>query len=99
MGGFLKKIEGWGEVPPPTWPPHYWKPCQQLPKLLNIGSCLLHILHGTFKVVSEKASWEIKSVLKASFHYLHDTPARRDNFISVTGCLFFPLQFLCHTMD
>ena len=66
---------------------------QQLPKLLNIESSSLHILHGAFKTGSEKASWEMKSVLKASFHFLHDTPARRDIFISVTDCSVFSLYF------
>ena len=66
---------------------------QQLPKLLNVGRSSLHNLHGAFKAGSEKASWEMKSVLKASLHFLHDTPARRDDFISVTGFSVFPLYF------
>ena len=68
----------------------------QFPKLVNIGSCSLHISHGAFKTGSEKSGWEIKPVLKGSFQFLHDTPARREDFISVTGCSVFPL-FFCAT--
>ena len=57
----------------------------QLPKLVNIGSCSLHIIHGVFKTGAEGA-----------FHFLHDTPARRDNYLSITGSSKFPL-FFCAT--
>ena len=48
---------------------------QQLPKLLNIGSCSLHVLHGAFKTGYVKAGWKMKSVWKASIYFLHDTQA------------------------
>ena len=48
-----------------------------LPHELDIGTCGLHTLHGSFKVGIEKSEWEMKSLMKASFNMLHDSPARR----------------------
>ena len=68
----------------------------QLPKLVNIGSCSLHIIHSAFKTGAESTNWAIKSTFKGAFHFLHDTPARRNDYISVTGSSKFPL-FFCGT--
>ena len=46
-----------------------------LPHLLDIGTCGLHILYGSFKMGIEKSEWEMKSLMKASFNMLHDSPA------------------------
>ena len=54
------------------------------PHLLDIGTCGLHTLHGSFKTGIEKSEWEIKSFIKASFNILHDSPGRQDDYESVT---------------
>ena len=69
---------------------------KQQKKLLDIGSCSLHIIRGAFKSGSEKNGWAIKSIFKAVYTILHDTPARREGFISVTCEERFPL-FFCVT--
>ena len=46
-------------------------------KLLDIGSCSLHIIHGAFKSGVEKNGWDMKSIFKAAYTILHDTPAQR----------------------
>ena len=66
-----------------------------LPHLLDLGTCSLHTLHGSFKTGIEKCEWEMKSLLKAPFNILHDSPARRDNYESVTKSSKFLLLFLC----
>ena len=65
-------------------------------KLLDIGSCSLHIVHGAFKLGAEKNGWDIISIFKAAYTILHDTPARMEDFISVTAEERFPL-FFCAT--
>ena len=66
-----------------------------LPYLLDIRTCGLHTLHGSFKTGIEKSEWEMKSLMKASFNLLHDSPARWDDYESVTKsynfCSFFVL--------
>ena len=39
-------------------------------KALGIGSCLFHILHGTFQTEMSKPGWDIGNVLKAFIRYL-----------------------------
>ena len=67
-------------------------------KLLDIGSCSLHITYGAFKSGVEKNVWDIKSMFKPAYTILHDTPARREDFISVTGEERFPFFFFCATL-
>ena len=64
--------------------------------LIDIGSCSLYIIHGAFKTGAESSGWNMKVILKGAFTILHDTPARREDNISVTGEERFPL-FLCAT--
>ena len=61
--------------------------------LVNIGTCGLHTIHGAFRNGAQKSDWNIKKVLKGSYILLHDSPARRDDYQSVTGSEKFPLQF------
>ena len=65
----------------------------ELPQLINIGVCGLHLNHGALKTGIEKTDWDIKKIMKGSFHVLHDTPARRSDYSSVTGSNVFPLFF------
>ena len=66
---------------------------EELPKLVNIGSCGLHIVHGTFKTGFESVDWAVKNTLKGCYNLLHDSPARRDDYVSVSGSDIFPLSF------
>ena len=54
-------------------------------KLLDIGSCSLHKIYEPFKSRAEKNGCDIKSIFKVAYTVLHDTPVRREDFISVTG--------------
>ena len=62
-------------------------------KFLDIRLCSLHIIHGAFKSGAEKNDWDIKSIFKTTYTIFHDTPAWREDFISVTGEERFPLFF------
>ena len=44
--------------------------------LIDIETCSLHIIHGTFKFGFEATRWSMKDLLKSSFQMLHDTPVR-----------------------
>ena len=63
------------------------------PGLINFVSCNLHIIHSAFKSGTEASRWNLKKLLKSCFHLLKDTPARRDDFISITETTKFPQQF------
>ena len=74
---------------------NYRSECE-LPQLINIGSCSLHTIHGSLKTAVESTSWNIKATIKGMWQILHESPARRENFESVTGTNKYPL-FFCTT--
>ena len=66
------------------------------PQLVDIGSCGLHTIHNTFKAGMQSTDWMLKEVLNNAYHILHDSPARRDDYQTVTGSSVSPLNF-CST--
>ena len=65
----------------------------ELHQLINIGSCGLHIIHGSCKTGIDVTDWNIKATANGAFQILHDSPARRADCISVSGSNIFPLFF------
>ena len=61
--------------------------------LIDIGSCSLHVVHGSLKTDIRKSSWKIKETMKGAFYALHDTPTRREDYTAVTKSTTFPLYF------
>ena len=62
-------------------------------KMIVIGRCRLHLVHGAFKCGIESTDWNKKETLKGSHQLLHDTPARRAHYVSVTQSSEYPLLF------
>ena len=54
-------------------------------QLIDIGTCSLHVVHGSFKTAFEKSGWKIKQVLKGSFQLFKDSPAKREDYVVCTG--------------
>lgn len=64
-----------------------------LPFLIDIGSCGLHVVHGAFKTGFEATGWKLDVLLK-SLHYLfNESPARRADYKIITSSTLFPLPF------
>ena len=68
----------------------------ELPDLLNIGSCSLHVVHGSFQNGAKESGWNLANILRALWQLFHDTPARREDFNHITGTNVYPLQFCQH---
>ena len=49
---------------------------EELPSVINIGSCGLHIVHGALKTCVTATERNLKGILKSIHTLLHDTPAR-----------------------
>ena len=62
-------------------------------KLITFGTCNLHTVYGAFKAGSEESGWNMKELLKSCHKILKDSPARLDDFISITECTKYPLPF------
>ncbi|KAK2832572.1 hypothetical protein Q7C36_016034 [Tachysurus vachellii] len=54
-------------------------------KLLHLGSCALHVVHGSFQGGEKETGWKVGDVLRALWQLFHDSPARP-----------FPLKFCAH---
>ena len=64
-----------------------------LPGLIDIGVCQQDAIDGAFQTGVVKSTWNIHELLKAVRQIFHDSPARRDYYISVTGSSSFPHHF------
>ena len=64
-----------------------------LSKLVNIGSCNLHVVPGALKSATESTSWNLKNIMKGTYQVLKDSPAHHEDYISITGSTVFVLQF------
>jgi hypothetical protein len=64
-----------------------------VPQLLNLGSCGLHVVHGAFQAGEKSTEWYLDTLLRSMYYCLHDSPARREDFTDVTGSSSMPLKF------
>jgi hypothetical protein len=62
-------------------------------KILQTGVCSLHVLSGALKDGMNKTSWGLSSTLRAMYTLFKDSPARRADYISITGSCKFPKSF------
>ena len=65
-------------------------------KMLQTGSCGIHILHNSFRTGCAAAKWDIEDILSKLYTLFLDCPARREDFIAQTGSSVFPLKFCSH---
>ena len=61
--------------------------------LLNTGSCGLHTLHNAFRSGCEASGWDLEDALGSLYYLFKDCPARRHDYISVSGSQEFPSKF------
>ena len=68
----------------------------ELPQIVDVGSCGLHVVHGAFQTGVKATGWNLEKVLKAMWKMFNDSPARRDLYIQLNTSDVFPLMF-CQT--
>ena len=64
--------------------------------LIDIGSCSLHVVHGALRTGVQKTKWSIDGILRALYNLFNDSPAKREDYKTITGSDIFPLQFCGH---
>ena len=64
--------------------------------LLNVGSCGLHIMHNSFRAGITETEWDVEHTLNCLYWLFKDAPARREDYITVTGSTIFALKFCPH---
>ena len=70
-----------------------WSENDDYPDLIDIGSCSLHVVHGTFRTGVQKTKWGINSILKPLNNLFPDSSAKREDYKKITGSKVFPLPF------
>ena len=65
----------------------------ELSRLMNIGICGLHMLHGALQTGIMETDWKVSKVLHAMWKSFDESSTRRDICIRETGCDIFPLHF------
>lgn len=62
-------------------------------KMLDIGSCGLHVVNGAFRTGHNVTNWHIVVFLRSIYNLFKNVPARRADYVSLTGSTLFPLKF------
>ena len=63
---------------------------------VNIGSCGIHTVHNSFKAGVVATEWSISPLLSSLYYHFKDSPARREDYVKVTGNSQLPLKFISH---
>ena len=64
-----------------------------LPKLINIGACGLHVVHGAFKYGATATDWRLDKLLRSLWYTFSDSPAKREDYEVLSGSSMWPLRF------
>ena len=67
---------------------------KDLPKTLNIGSCSQHAVNGALKMGMKSVDWNVEKILKSMFWILHDSAARKDDYMREEQTTVFPLRYV-----
>ena len=65
--------------------------------LVDLVTCGVCTIHGTFKYGAEKSDWNSKKIVEECYILLHDSPAPQDDYQSVTGSEKFPYSYVGHS--
>lgn len=57
-------------------------------KMIDLGSCGLHVIHGALQHGHKAAGWNVNSFLTGIYWLFKDSPARRSDFISKFFIIF-----------
>ena len=71
---------------------------EELPPLIQIGTCGLHTIHGSMKDGVKNSNLNIGKILKAAWKLLDEAPARRELFEKVTELCIHPLLYCGHRL-
>jgi len=62
-------------------------------KLLELGSCGLHVIHGAMQYGHKASGWAVNAYLRVLYGLFRDSPARRADYIAITGSVVFAHKF------
>lgn len=74
----------------------YLNDSQDYPEIVDIGTCVLHIVNNSYKTAHTATDWDISQFLRSIYNFFKDFPTRRADFTHYTHSSEFPLKF-CST--
>ena len=61
--------------------------------LADIDTFSLHSVHGRMNTGEIASKWGLKKIMKSAYAIMHDSPASREHYASVSGSKLYPLNF------
>ena len=83
--GYLNKIQVSMDGPSVNWALLNNLPIHRKEDFVNIGSCDLHIVHGSFGTASKKTDWNLEASLKSFYKNFKNSSARRADYLELNG--------------
>ena len=62
-------------------------------KIIETGTCSLHIVHGGYKTGNKQSGWEIDSFLRSMYYFFKGSPLRRGIYSRIINSFDFPKKF------
>ena len=69
---------------------------KELDSRMGLGTCGLHLVHGSMKAGAKASQWELQKLLKAMWQFIHDAPARRAMYENTSESTDFSVNFCGH---
>jgi len=71
---------------------------ENLPSLIDLGTCRLHTVHNAFKHGEGASGWKMKKLMSSLHKIFHEAPSRRADYMAHTVSVEkdFPMQFVGH---
>ena len=69
---------------------------KKLDPLIDLGTCGLHVVHGSMKPGAKASEWELQKLLKAMWQFIHDTSARQAMYKNISESTDYPAKLCGH---
>ena len=69
---------------------------KELDPLIDLGTCGLHVVHGSMKACAKASEWQLQKLLKAMCQFIHDAPARQAMYKNISESTEYPAKFCGH---
>ena len=67
---------------------------EELPDLLYIGSCSLHVVHGSFKKGAKESGWNLGNTLHSLWQIFYDILIEWKSLFKLHAVVCFPFGFV-----
>ena len=62
---------------------------KELDPIMDLGTCGLHLVHGSVKVGAKASEWELQKLLKTMWQFIHYAPARRTMYENISESTYY----------